>query len=260
LGRGIVCLTAGFLGSIGIALSAYTWPGQGTSDHLNLKNMEFGLGIQGEPGVAVFDRQPVDVAGFGWSNVMHTGQFLKTNCGSPNHSALEVIFGKPYTEPEVDVRDAPAQVAPGSSAELCHMGGQNYITECVDPPYLAWPAERIRAFKPYHLEPAESTKHETLSSTFKFESSMKALNPENEVFMFADPTCLAAEVTKMADVFRSCNCDFLHLVWFLPPLCLPRSSSGWHLSASGHGLELSWIPESCHGTSSEDIQDSLSDH
>jgi hypothetical protein len=38
---------------------------------------------------------------------------------------------------------APAQIAPESSAGLWHMGGQNYITETVDPPYLARPAARI---------------------------------------------------------------------------------------------------------------------
>jgi hypothetical protein len=187
------------VGSIGIALSACTWPGKGASDHLDLNRMEFGLGIQGESGVAVFYQQPVDVvADFGWSNVMHTGQFLKTSCGSPNHATLEVISGKPYTEPEVDVKDAPAQILLGSSAGLWCMGDQNYITEGVDPPYLAWPGTRIGVFKTYNLELAESTKHETLSFTFKFESSMKDLNPENEVFMFADPTSLAAEVTKKA--------------------------------------------------------------
>jgi transcription factor MYB, plant len=94
----------------------------------------------------------------------------------------------------INVRDAPAPTAPGSSAGLWHMGGQNYITETVDPPYLARPAARIGAFKPYNLGHAESTKHETPSSVFKFDSTLKALNPENEVFKFADPTCFVAEV------------------------------------------------------------------
>jgi transcription factor MYB, plant len=89
---------------------------------------------------------------------------------------------------------APAQIASESSAGLWHMGGQNYITETVDLPYLARPAARIGAFKPYNLGHAEPTKHETPSSVLKFDSTLTALNPENEVFKFADPTCFAAEV------------------------------------------------------------------
>jgi len=45
----------------------------------------------------------VKIAGFGHSNVMHDGHFLKTSCGSPNYAAPEVISGKLYKGPEVDV-------------------------------------------------------------------------------------------------------------------------------------------------------------
>ncbi|KAL5741305.1 hypothetical protein ACOSP7_028037 [Xanthoceras sorbifolium] len=45
----------------------------------------------------------VKIADFGLSNVMRDGHFLKTNCGSPNYAAPEVISEKLYAGPEVDV-------------------------------------------------------------------------------------------------------------------------------------------------------------
>jgi 5'-AMP-activated protein kinase catalytic alpha subunit len=45
----------------------------------------------------------VKIADFGLSNMMHDGSFLKTSCGSPNYAAPEVITGKLYAGPEVDV-------------------------------------------------------------------------------------------------------------------------------------------------------------
>ncbi|KAK3146268.1 hypothetical protein QOZ80_3BG0263830 [Eleusine coracana subsp. coracana] len=49
------------VGTMGVALSVCTLPGQVTSDRLGPKQMELGLGIHGEPGVAVVDLQTVDV-------------------------------------------------------------------------------------------------------------------------------------------------------------------------------------------------------
>lgn len=43
------------------------------------------------------------IADFGLSNCMHDGCFLKTSCGSPNYAAPEVISGKLYAGPEVDI-------------------------------------------------------------------------------------------------------------------------------------------------------------
>jgi len=45
----------------------------------------------------------VKIADFGLSNVMRDGHFLRTSCGSPNYAAPEVISGRLYAGPEVDV-------------------------------------------------------------------------------------------------------------------------------------------------------------
>ncbi|KAF3043595.1 Protein kinase [Didymella keratinophila] len=49
------------------------------------------------------DQYNVKIADFGLSNIMTDGNFLKTSCGSPNYAAPEVISGKLYAGPEVDV-------------------------------------------------------------------------------------------------------------------------------------------------------------
>ena len=49
------------------------------------------------------DQLHVKIADFGLSNIMTDGNFLKTSCGSPNYAAPEVISGKLYAGPEVDV-------------------------------------------------------------------------------------------------------------------------------------------------------------
>jgi len=48
-------------------------------------------------------RNNVRIADFGLSNMMSDGEFLKTSCGSPNYAAPEVVSGKLYAGPEVDV-------------------------------------------------------------------------------------------------------------------------------------------------------------
>lgn len=49
------------------------------------------------------DQFNVKIADFGLSNVMRDGDFLKTSCGSPNYAAPEVISGKLYAGPEIDI-------------------------------------------------------------------------------------------------------------------------------------------------------------
>ncbi|XP_078737396.1 uncharacterized protein LOC144951054 isoform X3 [Lampetra fluviatilis] len=43
------------------------------------------------------------IADFGLSNMMSDGEFLSTSCGSPNYAAPEVISGRLYAGPEVDI-------------------------------------------------------------------------------------------------------------------------------------------------------------
>mmetsp|Transcript_50151 Transcript_50151/g.92600 ORF Transcript_50151/g.92600 Transcript_50151/m.92600 type:complete len:515 (-) Transcript_50151:130-1674(-) len=45
----------------------------------------------------------VKIADFGLSNTMKDGEFLKTSCGSPNYASPEVVSGKAYVGPEVDI-------------------------------------------------------------------------------------------------------------------------------------------------------------
>lgn len=45
----------------------------------------------------------VKIADFGLSNCMRDGEVLKTSCGSPNYASPEVVSGKAYVGPEVDV-------------------------------------------------------------------------------------------------------------------------------------------------------------
>eukprot|EP00928_Gymnodinium_smaydae_P042785 TRINITY_DN2877_c0_g1_i1.p1 TRINITY_DN2877_c0_g1~~TRINITY_DN2877_c0_g1_i1.p1 ORF type:complete len:550 (+),score=87.38 TRINITY_DN2877_c0_g1_i1:123-1652(+) len=45
----------------------------------------------------------IKIADFGLSNTMKDGEFLKTSCGSPNYASPEVVSGKAYVGPEVDV-------------------------------------------------------------------------------------------------------------------------------------------------------------
>ncbi|GMH17465.1 hypothetical protein Nepgr_019306 [Nepenthes gracilis] len=49
------------VGTMGVALSVCTLPGQVTSDRLGPGKMELGLGVHGEPGAAVADLLPVDM-------------------------------------------------------------------------------------------------------------------------------------------------------------------------------------------------------
>jgi len=45
----------------------------------------------------------VKVCDFGLSNRIYDGEFLKTSCGSPNYASPEVVSGRAYGGPEVDV-------------------------------------------------------------------------------------------------------------------------------------------------------------
>jgi len=45
----------------------------------------------------------IKIADLGLANIARDGEFLRTSCGSPNYAAPEVISGKPYAGPEVDI-------------------------------------------------------------------------------------------------------------------------------------------------------------
>ncbi|CAD6588078.1 MAG: Protein kinase [Tremellales sp. Tagirdzhanova-0007] len=51
-------------------------------------------------------KRNIKIGDFGLSNLMTDGDFLKTSCGSPNYAAPEVISGKLYSGPEIDVWSA----------------------------------------------------------------------------------------------------------------------------------------------------------
>ena len=45
----------------------------------------------------------IKIADFGLSNIIQEGILLKTSCGSPNYAAPEIIHGKQYLGPEIDI-------------------------------------------------------------------------------------------------------------------------------------------------------------
>lgn len=45
----------------------------------------------------------VKIADFGLANTMRDGEFLRTSCGSPNYAAPEIVSGRLYAGPEIDV-------------------------------------------------------------------------------------------------------------------------------------------------------------
>ena len=49
------------------------------------------------------ENKNIRIVDFGLSNITKDGQFLKTSCGSPNYAAPEVIEGRLYAGPEIDI-------------------------------------------------------------------------------------------------------------------------------------------------------------
>ncbi|KAG5544589.1 hypothetical protein RHGRI_017126 [Rhododendron griersonianum] len=68
----------------------------------NHRNMVVHRGLKPE-NLLLHSRGNVQIYDFGLSNVMRNVHFLKTICGSPNYAAPEVVSGKLYAAPEIDV-------------------------------------------------------------------------------------------------------------------------------------------------------------
>lgn len=49
------------------------------------------------------ENRNIKIADFGLANFLEDGCFLSTSCGSPNYAAPEVISGRLYAGPEVDI-------------------------------------------------------------------------------------------------------------------------------------------------------------
>ncbi|EEA05749.1 5'-AMP-activated protein kinase catalytic subunit alpha-1, putative [Cryptosporidium muris RN66] len=57
-----------------------------------------------KPENILLDKQcNIKIGDFGLSSYIYDGNFLRTSCGSPNYAAPEVVSGKAYSGPEIDI-------------------------------------------------------------------------------------------------------------------------------------------------------------
>ncbi|XP_074304700.1 putative 3,4-dihydroxy-2-butanone kinase [Silene latifolia] len=152
----------GMIGTMGVALSVCTLPGQATSDRLGPGKMELGLGIHGEPGAAVADLQPVDVV---VAHVLTEILSLETNyvpitrgnnvvimingLGCTPLMELMIIAGKAVPRLQLEHGLAVDRVYTGSFMTSLDMAGfsitvmkvDEVILQCLDAPTKApaWP-------------------------------------------------------------------------------------------------------------------------
>uniref|UniRef100_A0A1J3I943 Putative 3,4-dihydroxy-2-butanone kinase n=1 Tax=Noccaea caerulescens TaxID=107243 RepID=A0A1J3I943_NOCCA len=175
------------IGTMGVALSVCTLPGQVASDRLGPEKMELGLGVHGEPGAAVVDIQPVDVV---VSHVLQQILSPETNYvpitrgnsvvlmvngfGGTPLMELMIAAGKAVPKLQLEFGLAVDRVYTGSFMTSLDMAGfsisimkaDQSILERLDAPTKApsWPVgtdgNRPPAKIPVPLPPFRSTKNE----------------------------------------------------------------------------------------------------
>ncbi|GAA0141648.1 cyclase [Lithospermum erythrorhizon] len=179
------------VGTMGVALTVCTLPGQITSDRLGPGKMELGLGIHGEPGAAVVDYQHVDVV---VSHVLNQILSKETNyvpitrgsrvvlmingLGATPVMELMIVAGKTFPRLQLEHGLAVDRVYTGSFMTSLDMAGfsisimlaDQAILSRLDAPTKAtsWPVgtvgNRPPAKIPVPLPPSPLTKNkETLS-------------------------------------------------------------------------------------------------
>ncbi|KAK7250727.1 hypothetical protein RIF29_33349 [Crotalaria pallida] len=137
------------VGTMGVALTVCTLPGQATSDRLGPGKMELGLGIHGEPGAAVADLQPVDVV---VSHVLKEILSTETNyvpitrggrvvlmvngLGGTPLMELMIVAGKAVPKLQLEHGLAVDRVYTGSFMTSIDMAGFSISILRADPPIL----------------------------------------------------------------------------------------------------------------------------
>ncbi|OIW21498.1 hypothetical protein TanjilG_05147 [Lupinus angustifolius] len=137
------------VGTMGVALTLCTLPGQVTSDRLGPGKMELGLGIHGEPGAAVADLQPVDVViSYVLKEILSTETnyvpitrggrvvLLVNGLGSTPLMELMIVAGKAVPKLQLEHGLAVDRVYTGSFMTSIDMAGFSISIMRADPPIL----------------------------------------------------------------------------------------------------------------------------
>ncbi|CAH2036110.1 unnamed protein product [Thlaspi arvense] len=172
------------VGTMGVALSVCSLPGQDASDRLGPEKMELGLGVHGEPGAAVVDIQPVDVV---VSHVLQQILIPETNyvpitrgnsvvlmvngLGGTPLMELMIAAGKAVAKLQLEYGLAVDRVYTGSFMTSLDMAGfsisimkaDQSILERLDAPTKApgWPVGTDAAHQqrsPFHCLPSDQNK------------------------------------------------------------------------------------------------------
>ncbi|KAL2457298.1 Dihydroxyacetone kinase [Forsythia ovata] len=210
------------VGTMGVALSVCTLPGQVTSDRLGPGKMELGLGIHGEPGAAVADLQSVDVV---VSHVLNQILSQETNyvpirrgsrvvlmingLGATPLMELMIAAGKAVPKLQLEHGLAVDRVYTGSFMTSLDMAGfsitvmkaDEAILDRLDAPTKApnWPVgadgNRPPAKIPVPLPPSRTTKNDETSNR------PTQLNPQGNILEVA----IEAAATAVINLRDSLN-------------------------------------------------------